>query len=171
MGPQGCHVEGCWNHFGINFEAKIVPASMTKFIVFSRVHFVRFWWDSGCIVVPMFDVVRGLQRRIAQNLARLLGIPCRPVRQSPSLALLCPLQQAQWIRATYFGAPLLTVSPRRTLHAKAPPNRRLFSRWLHHRRSLLRSQWNLILRVRMLCLPPLLFPAPLFCRRRHTSRR
>ena len=44
-----------------------MPKSMTKFVVFSRVDFVGFWCVSGCMFVLIFDVFRGLQRRIAKN--------------------------------------------------------------------------------------------------------
>ena len=45
-----------------------MPKPMSKFIVFSRADFVGFWCVSGCISAPMFDVFRGSQRWIAENL-------------------------------------------------------------------------------------------------------
>ena len=48
-----------------------MPKSVAKFIVFSSVDFVRFWCVPGCIIVTIFDVFRGLQRRIATNLDML----------------------------------------------------------------------------------------------------
>ena len=53
-----CHL---WGHFGIICEVKIMPISIAKIIVFSRVDVVGFWRVSGCIfVVPIFDVFSGL---------------------------------------------------------------------------------------------------------------
>ena len=51
--PKGAILEDLG---GIIFEAKIMPKSMTKFVVFSIVLFVGFGCVSGCMFVPICDV-------------------------------------------------------------------------------------------------------------------
>ena len=65
---QGCHFGWCWGHFRAIFEVKVMPTSLPKFVAFSNVEFVGIWCVLGCIVVRIFVVFRGLQRRIAKNL-------------------------------------------------------------------------------------------------------
>ena len=61
LGAQGCHFGRFWGHFGVIFEAKITPKSMTKNVFFSIVDFVGFWCVSGCIFVLFVCHFRGLQ--------------------------------------------------------------------------------------------------------------
>ena len=66
--PKGAILVDVRIIFGDSFAVKVMPKSIAKFVAFSSVDFVLICCVSGCILVSIFAVFRGLQRRIAKNL-------------------------------------------------------------------------------------------------------